>query len=80
MSIEEAFQMALSSLRAEAFAGHSARLEAEAAASPEGFMVTCDMCPCGMTTGGGSDEKCKAVGMLLTVRFTATADGTTRKD
>ena len=80
MSIEEAFRMALESLRAEAFAGHSARLEAASAAHPEGFMVTCDMCPCGMTTGADRDEKCEAVRMLLGVRFTATADGTTRKD
>jgi hypothetical protein len=80
MGIEEAFQMALESLRAEAFAGHSARLEASYAAHPEGLMVTSDMCPCGMTTGADSDEKCEAVRMLLGVRFTATADGTTRKD
>ena len=64
MTIEDALDLAVSALRAEAFAAHSARLQAEHAAHPEGLMVTCDMCPCGMTTGACASEKCRAVEIL----------------
>lgn len=29
-----------------------------------GMMVTCDMCPCGMHTGAGKTQMCRAVGIL----------------
>lgn len=69
MTNKEALGMALSSLRAEAYAGHNARLMAAEAAHPEGLMLTCDMCPCGVSTGAYSDEKCKALMVLQGVKF-----------
>jgi len=56
MTHKEAFSLAMDSLRREARAEHPE--------PKKGQIVTRDMCPCGMTTGVGATDKCKAIRLL----------------
>ncbi len=56
MRSKEAFEMAVAALKEKARAAHQR--------PAPGSMVTCDMCPCGMSTGVGKTEMCRAVGIL----------------
>lgn len=64
MSRDEAYWIDLTTLQESAYAEHQKNLDEMEAQYPEGFITTCDVCPCGMHTGGGSGEKCRALGIL----------------
>ena len=57
-AVIDALEHAHAALQREASAEHAKTRP------PRGAIVTCDMCPCGESTGLGKTDKCKSVGVL----------------